>query len=100
MNHKGQLLVNAIGEGYLLIFVVHQMVELGMRLDQEFRHIFVPHGDLQCLRRFPSRAFSVLPSCQEGCQPDGPLPLIIPRTAIVHLMLDPVESSWKHRRHL
>ncbi len=32
------------------------------RLDQAFQHIFDLHGDLQCLRRFSLRAFSVLPS--------------------------------------
>ena len=31
------------------------------RLDQAFRRIFERHGDLQCLHRFPLRAFSVLP---------------------------------------
>ena len=30
-------------------------------LDQAFRRIIERHGDLQCLRRFPLRVFSVLP---------------------------------------
>ena len=30
-------------------------------LDQAFRHIIAQHGDLQCLHRFPLRAFSVWP---------------------------------------
>ena len=67
-------------------------------LDQASRRMIVQHGDLQCLRHFPLRVFSVWPGFVSNIVTE-PLLLIISRDATVDLMMDYVESTWKCRRH-
>ena len=60
MNYKGLLSVTTIASAPLDIRCPSHRIQDDM-LDQAFQHIIVPHGDLQYLRRFPWRVFSVLP---------------------------------------
>ena len=61
MNYKGLLLVTATERISLDIRCPSRCRIRDDRLDQAFRRIFERRVDLQCFRRFPSHAFSVLP---------------------------------------
>jgi hypothetical protein len=98
MDYKGLSLVTMIARLPLDIRCPSRHRIRNDMLDQAFRRMIARHGDLQSLRRFPLRAFFVWPGLVSNVVRDQLL-LIISRVAIVDLMLDRVESTWKRRRH-